>query len=314
MKEEWNAPRVLFWGTPGPYASQVFQALLQSGIPIVGVVVPDAPGTEWTPLPPPRPPVSDVLMLPSFVTNGIEELAWHHGIPVFSFGGNQSRETYQTTTASWTALRNAVTELSPTVIVVACWHARLPDDLLAIPAQGGVNVHPSRLPYFRGPTPIFWQRRAGLVEGGVSVHAMVHEWDAGDLYAQSAVPFPNGADMETLDTITGAVGGALLVEVLTQMSAGAALPLPSLTDGSYHSYPHAQDFEIPTSWMALHAWNFMRAAESFRMPFRIQGQTDALTARRAVRYEPHIIIPEPWAVQNGEGIAVQFSDGVLVVA
>lgn len=314
MTDRWVAPRILFWGTPGIFAYQVFQALVDTNTPIVGVILPGAFGSGLYRLPHPAPPPSDVLMLPSFVVSGLAESAWQQAIPVFQFGGEGNKGIFQENSASWNALMTSVAELAPTVMVVACWHIRFPQTLLAMAEWGGWNIHPSLLPDFRGPTPLFWQRRIGLKEGGVSIHTMVQRWDAGAIHAQAPVVFPEGATMDELDGITGAMGGRLLIEVLAKMTMEVVQPIAQPSGGSYQSFPQAEDFVVPTHWEVSHAWNFMRAAESFGIPFTIQGQNHSFVAQRALHYQPDTIIPEPWSVSTPTGVAVQFSRGVLVVA
>jgi methionyl-tRNA formyltransferase len=68
----------------------------------------------------------------------------------------------------------------------------LSDALLAIPARGGVNMHGSLLPRYRGRAPVNWQILHGEREGGVTLHYMVKRADAGDIVDQEA--FPIGLD------------------------------------------------------------------------------------------------------------------------
>lgn len=311
MTDRWGVPQVLLWGTAGIFAYRVFQALLNADISIVGLVLPGASGTGWHQHSPPRPPASDVLMLPSFVTHGLVERAWEEAIPVYRCGGSDKNPR------SWNETIAAVAEIAPTVIVVACWHTQLPDSLLALPQWGGMNLHPSLLPDFRGPVPLFWQRRAGLQVGGITIHAMTQEWDAGEIYSQSTISFPDGATMDELDHLTGSRGGSLLVEVINSRKNGMVCLKPQPPGGTYHSFPKSRDFTIPQTWTTLHAWNFMRVAESFGVPFRVVAHNAASNpmkvAHRAVAYHPNVIIPEPYFVSTHDGVAVQFSDGVLVV-
>jgi methionyl-tRNA formyltransferase len=313
VKDKASSPRVLLWGTAGNFALSVLQALLHAHVTIIGVVLPGIPGTGWRRYPPPQVPDSDLQMLPSFVSRGLAEQAWEHHIPVYRMGGDLPDGRYQENSTFWNELLVAVTEMAPTVIVVACWHIRLPDPLLAIPTWGGFNIHPSLLPAFRGPTPLFWQRRAGLNGGGVTIHSMVHQWDAGAIVAQSPLSFPDGATMDLLDQQTGTMGGNLLIELLAKMAMGMASATPQPTGGSYQSFPTLEDFVVPTTWTARHAWNFMRVAESFGTPFTIQGVNRTIVAHRAFDLQPGIIIPEPLLVNTSRGMAVQFQSGVLMV-
>lgn len=313
MKDRGVVPRILLWGTAGQFTSGVLQALIDADSSVIGVVMPGTPGTGWREVPRPYLPDSDVLMLPSFVARGTAERAWERHIPLFTIGGKVPNGAYPAKSASWNQLIGAITELAPTVIVVACWHTRLPDPLLAIPVWGGWNIHPSLLPAFRGPTPLFWQRRAGLENGGVTIHGMVHQWDAGDIYAQAPLAFIEGATMEQLDQQTGTVGGALLVSLLAEMAVGRAKPTPQPKGGSYQSFPTVAEFVVPTAWQARHAWNFMRAAESFGIPFTIQGKSGSIVAHRAIAFHPDTIIPEPLLFSTSPEVAVQFQSGALVV-
>ncbi len=68
----------------------------------------------------------------------------------------------------------------------------LKQPLLAIPTRGGVNLHGSLLPRYRGRAPVNWMILHGECEGGVSLHYMVRKADAGDIVDQEA--FPIGAD------------------------------------------------------------------------------------------------------------------------
>ena len=110
----------------------------------------------------------------------------------------------------------------PDAICVAAYGAILPDELLAIPPLGTVNVHASLLPHGRGAAPI----QRGVLEGdeyaGVSIMRIVRELDAGPFCRQARVPIADkscGALMEELAEL----GAAELMEALRLMAAGEVL-------------------------------------------------------------------------------------------
>src|SRR5256714_7281591 len=72
-------------------------------------------------------------------------LAWAHGVPVLEAG----RLAHPQTLA-------ALHDLRPDVLCVACFPRLLPPELLDLARHGGLHVHPSLLPAYRGPAPLFW--------------------------------------------------------------------------------------------------------------------------------------------------------------
>ncbi|QLE75304.1 formyltransferase [Streptomyces rectiverticillatus] len=86
--------------------------------------------------------------------------------------------------------------LAPRALFSAYWRRILPAGVLAL-APVAVNLHGSLLPRYRGRAPVNWQILHGEREGGVSLHHMVAEPDAGDLVDQES--FPIGADDTPVD-------------------------------------------------------------------------------------------------------------------
>ena len=82
--------------------------------------------------------------------------------------------------------------LRPTVFFSFYYRDLLKEPLLAVPPRGGVNLHGSLLPRYRGRAPVNWMILHGEREGGVTLHYMVKRADAGDIVDQEA--FPIGPD------------------------------------------------------------------------------------------------------------------------
>ena len=80
----------------------------------------------------------------------------------------------------------------PDVLLVFGFNWRLPPDVLAVPRLGAVNIHPSALPKYRGPSPVLWAIRNGDAYMGLSVHRMTDRIDAGPILAQvDDLPLPD---------------------------------------------------------------------------------------------------------------------------
>lgn len=77
--------------------------------------------------------------------------------------------------------------LAPDLIFSFYYRRLLSKELLTIPPLGGINLHGSLLPKYRGRSPVNWVLINGETETGVTLHYMTEKADAGDVIAQRAV-------------------------------------------------------------------------------------------------------------------------------
>ncbi len=117
-------------------------------------------------------------------------------------------------------------ELAPELIVVAAYGRILPDDILALPPKGCINVHSSLLPKYRGAAPINWAVINGDAETGVTIMHMATELDAGDIIDQVSTPIDPDETVEAVHDRLAALGGELLVKVVGEIAAGTAKRTP----------------------------------------------------------------------------------------
>lgn len=92
-----------------------------------------------------------------------------------------------------------VIDLKPDLIITCSYGQIVPDDILACPPKGCLNIHPSLLPKYRGAAPMHFPIINGDEETGVSLMEMTHAMDAGKVYAQVKLPIgpdDTEADME----------------------------------------------------------------------------------------------------------------------
>jgi len=187
-------------GTP-QFAVPSLEALAAAGHQLCGVFCqPDKPvGRHQAKLQPPP----------------VKEAAIAHGIPVYQLVKLRDGSAMETIRA-----------LDPELIVVAAYGRLLPDDILAYPAKGCINVHSSLLPKYRGAAPINWAILNGETETGVTIMHMAHDMDAGDIIAQRATPIGPNETAEELFVRLAKLGAELLTEVLPQIEDGSAPRIP----------------------------------------------------------------------------------------
>ncbi len=191
--------RILFLGSPS-FAVYPLQALVNAGHEIVGVVTqPDRPaGRERRLTPPP-----------------VKEAALSYGLPVL-----------QPATLRDPTVIAQLTALQPDVGVVAAYGEILRRAVLAIPPLGYLNIHPSLLPLYRGPSPVTGAILAGETVTGVTIMVLDAGMDSGPILAQAVVDLPPTARAGPLTDELFRLGADLLVQILPRYARGEIEPRP----------------------------------------------------------------------------------------
>lgn len=79
---------------------------------------------------------------------------------------------------------NQLISVAPDLIVVASYGKIIPKNILNIPKYGSINVHPSLLPKWRGPSPIQYSILHGDKETGTTIMLIDEQMDHGPILAQ----------------------------------------------------------------------------------------------------------------------------------
>ena len=85
-----------------------------------------------------------------------------------------------------------LSRLNPDIVLCYCYTYRLSKSVLAIPRLGCVNIHPGRLPEYRGRRPVEDALSKGETELWACLHYMNEEFDAGEIIAQAPVEREGG--------------------------------------------------------------------------------------------------------------------------
>lgn len=296
-------PRFIFFGTANQLSLSAFNWLITGGaVPLAAVVTAEAAGRSGdAPLEQlyPAPSSSQLPLLNRYHETTLIQAAWSAVVPLFAVSKSGSQ-----------ALGDMVARLRPEAACVVCFPRRLPLDLISLPPLGFLNVHPSVLPYHRGPAPLFWLfQQQDLSHRGVTVHKMDAGLDTGPVVRQEPIRFADGLDQVTIEHQCGQVGGRLLLEAMRLLSSGRQAS-PQTGQGSYFPWPVPADFRLQPNWPALRAFNFMRATNAYQMPYLLMlaGQHYSLVEPLAV--DPRGQQDMPMILE--EDIAhIQFKPGIL---
>ncbi len=194
--KELNELNIVFYGT-GPLAESLLVTLIEGGvIPKLLVTKPDSKvGRSQTLQSPQIKHLADVYHIPV-----VQPISLKAQLPPLLLDGDFD------------------------IGLVASYGMIIPDNVLEIPALGTLNVHPSLLPRFRGPTPIETALLNNEQDLSVSIMFLDDKVDHGPILAQASFPdfkeLPD-ATCEVFEKLAGVRGGIMLLsEVLLPFSRG----------------------------------------------------------------------------------------------
>ncbi|MBI4142261.1 methionyl-tRNA formyltransferase [Candidatus Uhrbacteria bacterium] len=117
-------------------------------------------------------------------------------------------------------------ELQPDVAVIAAYGRFIPPEALTISRFGFVNIHPSLLPRWRGPSPVQAAIAAGDAETGVTCILLDREMDHGPIIGQERIPIAPTRGRVALERELAERGAQLLERILPEYLAGRMTPRP----------------------------------------------------------------------------------------
>lgn len=112
---------------------------------------------------------------------------------------------------------DTITEIenqSPDLIIVAAYGRIIPEKIINIPRLGIINIHPSLLPKFRGPSPIQNALLNGETETGTTLMLIDEGMDTGDILKQVSVKIDSNEKYPELLEKLARLSADLLLEVL----------------------------------------------------------------------------------------------------
>jgi methionyl-tRNA formyltransferase len=151
-------------------------------------------------------------------------------------------------------------ELKPDIIIVAAYGQILPEAVLQIPQYKCINIHPSLLPAYRGPSPVAAAILNGDAQTGVSIMLIERKVDSGPIIAQAPVSIQDGDTTGSLTCRMAKTGAELLLGTLPAWVSGRIQPLTQDENlASYTRMEKKEDGELDWNRQAVHLWRKVRA-------------------------------------------------------
>jgi methionyl-tRNA formyltransferase len=150
--------------------------------------------------------------------------------------------------------------LKPDMIVVASFGIILPQSVLDVPTYGCLNLHPSLLPLYRGPTPIPAAILAGDNVTGTSVMLIDKKVDSGPILAQRKITIEPSDTTLSLTEKLARISADLLIETLPGWLSRSITPRPQRhEDASYTKMINKNDGALDWGLSATELWRKVRA-------------------------------------------------------
>ncbi len=157
-----------------------------------------------------------------------------------------------------------ISNLKPDVGIVAAYGKILPKALIELFPRSALNIHPSLLPQYRGPSPIQTTLLNGDKEMGVTIITIDEKMDHGPIVAQQQLGggyrIPPDITYPALHNTLAELGAQLLIETLPKWIAGDITPTPQDdTKATYTKLLKKEDGKINWSKSAEEIERMVRA-------------------------------------------------------
>ena len=183
---------IIFFGTE-EFSATSLSALIEPGFNVVAVVTkPDSQKGRGQKTTPPT----------------VKKIANAHGIPVW-----QPQKLAE--------IVDKITSLQPVAGVLVSFGKIIPQSIIDLFTPGIINLHPSKLPLYRGPSPIESAILNGDTETGVSIMKLSAEMDTGPVYTFTPHPLTGTETQPELYDDLSKVGAQALVDSLEEILDGS---------------------------------------------------------------------------------------------
>ncbi len=153
-----------------------------------------------------------------------------------------------------------ISQLKPNLGILVSYGKVLPDELLHIPTHGILNIHPSLLPLYRGPSPIQTAILNGDTKTGTTIMLLDQQIDHGPIVCQEEYSIKPNETSSELFTRLGNQGAELLVNCLMDFISGALIPKEQdHSKATFTKIILAEDGHLDSSFTTQEAWNRFRA-------------------------------------------------------
>lgn len=155
---------------------------------------------------------------------------------------------------------SALSQMKPDMFVLSAYGHILSRRLLQVARLGGINIHPSLLPRYRGAAPIQRAIMAGERKTGITIFHMDEKIDHGDMIAQQEIPIDIDDTFGSLADKLANLGADMIIAVLRAVEADDCQTTEQESAGASYA-PKLKKDELVIDWQreAMKIHNQIRA-------------------------------------------------------
>ena len=210
-------------------------------------------------------------------------------------------------------------DMQPELLVVVAFGRIFSREFLELFPRGGINLHASILPKYRGPSPITAVILSGETQTGVTVQKLAPKMDAGDILGTRSLSLSGRETTGSLSPILADLGAELLPATLRELVQGRIRPVAQdESKASYCRLVGKEDGRIEWSTDAAVIERMIRAYDPWPRAFTSWGG-------RRLNLLAGSVYPQSvdtsgkkrglvLAIDNRYGILVNTGGGVLYVS
>ncbi len=161
----------------------------------------------------------------------VKEIAEQHAIPVWQ-------------PVKVTEIAENIEALKNPIGVLVSYGKIIPESIIKLFTPGIVNVHPSLLPKYRGPSPIESAVLHGDTETGVTIMQLSKAMDAGPIYSQITVQLNDTETAPDLEIQLAELGAQQLTLTLPTIISEHAVPTPQHDESATYCQLLSKDDSI----------------------------------------------------------------------
>jgi len=218
-----------------------------------------------------------------------------------------------------TQLREQINTLKPDLLVSFAYGHIFGPKFLALFPLGGINIHPSLLPKYRGPTPI----QAAILNRdtitGITMQTLALEMDSGDILTQEQLQLTGAETTGIFSRIVAEKAAQMLPVLLKSISGGTASRTPqNHSEASYCSIFTKTDGIINWSKSAVEIEAKIRAFDPWPLCRTIHKGQELLILKSAVYKNDNASensgkTGQVLGIDKNNGILIQTGEGILAV-